>query len=172
MPELFTGLPDASFAYKNQYLRYIKTDVRARRILCLDPGETMGWCIFEDGLLRSCGQLHMVKARNRWDTLSTFFKTASPTHCVMENYVVYAHKLASHAWNELYTAKLIGALNLICEKEGIEQAMQMAAEAKLFGTDAKLKTWGLFQVHFKHANDSIRHGLYYMLKCSQTGRSR
>lgn len=172
MPQPVLGLPDVLLTYKNQYLRYIKAEVRERRILCLDPGETMGWCVFENGFLCNCGQLSIVKAHNRWDMLSTFFKNAAPTHCVIENYVVYAHKLSSHAWSELYTAKLIGALNLICEKEGIAQTMQMAAEAKFFGTDTKLKTWGLFQAHFKHANDSIRHGLYYMLKCSQTGRSR
>lgn len=153
-------------AYAVEYFKYLSTDVRMQRILCLDPGETMGWCIFQNGLLQLCGQLGMLDVNEWHTTLTQFFGVASPTHCVIENYVVYAHKLKDHAWNSLFTSRLIGALELMCSARKIPKKFQMASEAKSFATDDKLRRWGLYQTAHRHANDSIRHGLYYMLATS------
>ena len=158
-----------SVVYENEFLKYIKEPIKARRILCLDPGETMGWSIFEGGLLCGAGQLNMKVLDSRWALLTQFIRDTSPTHCVMENYIVYGYKVKDHAWSSLFTPRLIGAIDVVLQSFCIPVELQMAAEAKMFAPDLKLKRWGVYMSGgLKHANDSIRHGLYNMLKLSQT----
>lgn len=159
--------------YECEFLKYITGPVRQRRILCLDPGETMGWCVFDNGILVNRGQLMMKMLLDRWSLLSRFLQDVAPTQCVMENYIVYGYKAKEHAWSSLFTPKLIGAIEVVCQAYEIPVDFQMAAEAKMFAPDPKLKRWDIFQTGgLKHANDSIRHGLYYMLKESQSKQNR
>lgn len=160
-------------AYELEYFQYLHPEILTRTILCLDPGETMSWSVFADGQLYEAGQLSVRKALRvnedpdtLFNVLENFFNDRGATHCVMEDYIVYAHKLKAHVWNPLFTSKLIGSLSLMCSQRQIPIQYQMAGAAKFFSTDEKLKRWGLWQVHHKHANDSIRHGLYYMLSTS------
>ena len=129
----------------------------------------MGWCVFDGGYLVNRGQLMMKMLSERWSLLSQFLQDVAPAKCIMENYIVYGYKAKEHAWSSLFTPKLIGAIDVVCQAYNIPVELQMAAEAKMFAPDTKLKRWDVFQTGgLKHANDSIRHGLYYMLKESQS----
>lgn len=167
--------------YQNEFYRYLSSSVLNEPIMCLDPGETMGWSFFRNGCLEVCGQLNVMK-QLRFGLplhfiLNPFFDyckdraqgTKEPLNCVIENYVVYGHKIEANVWNPLFTTRLIGAIWYCCSMLTIPMTFQMASEAKFFGTDTKLRKWGLYQFKLKHANDSIRHGLYYMLKKSRIG---
>lgn len=169
-------------AYEKEYLQYVLPAVRNSYVLCLDPGETVGWALFSSGYVLRCGQLALQKQLSRGASVShvlnSFFDdlvglencerngVLIPVTCVVEDYVVYAHKLQANVWSSLFTVRLIGALQFLCSDRAIPIVYQMAAEAKFFASDEKLRRWGIFQEKLKHANDAIRHGIYYMLRKS------
>ncbi len=172
---------NAMAIYEKEYLQYVSPAVRNSYILCLDPGETVGWALFFAGHVLRCGQLAIQKQLAQGGSVSyvlnTFFDDlvglencasdmVTPTTCVVEDYVVYAHKLQANMWSSLFTVRLIGALQFLCSDRAIPVVYQMAAEAKFFASDEKLRRWGIFQEKLKHANDAIRHGIYYMLRKS------
>lgn len=143
------------------------------RLLCYDPGETTGFAIFEYGELIHSSQLdtHTIKSGIR-TLLRTLYNIdgsiyASPkskvTQIVYENYKVYNWKTDSHAWSNLHTPKLIGALEALAHMKLMPTYTQMAQQPKGFCTDKKLEEWGYYKAGLKHARDAIRHGCYYML---------
>jgi len=135
-------------------------------LLSFDPGETTGWAYFVDGELRMRGQ-HATS----YEWLSSVFQTLKPTAVVCENYKVYASRAKQHVGSEVLTVRYIGAIELICQTMGVPLTMQMAFQAKGFCTDKKLKLWGMYQVALPHANDAIRHAVYYLLFHSDTKSS-
>lgn len=86
-----------------------------------------------------------------------------PDFIVYEDYKVYSQKLNSHAFNPIFTVRLIGAIETYCQTNGVKAHKQMATTAKNFVTDDKLKQWGFWQEGMKHARDAIRHGCYFLL---------
>lgn len=131
-----------------------------KRLLALDPGEALGWALFVDGTLAACGQVSTRRAPAK--ALAELFAT-QPTEVVCEDYRVYNHRLREHSWSKLFTAKLVGGIQLKCAELDVPLTMQMASTAKGFCSDDKLKKWGLYQVGKRHANDAIRHAVYYLL---------
>jgi hypothetical protein len=87
----------------------------------------------------------------------------APDHIVMEDYKVYAHRAAQHVGSQVTTVQYIGVFKLAAEQLMIPMTLQMAHLAKTFASDDKLQRFGLYQTAMKHANDSIRHGMYYLL---------
>lgn len=131
------------------------------RLLCLDPGETTGWSLYEHGVATKAGQLRTIED---WKIISDLFEEANPTHVIYENYRVYSHKLDRHAFSEVYTLRLIGVIEFLCDVVyQIPYTNQMATQAKGFVKDEKLKAWGYWDLGGKHARDSLRHGAYYLL---------
>jgi hypothetical protein len=129
------------------------------RLLCLDPGETTGWSLFINGELEKAGQF-------RVDNLNELFMLVTgiaPDHIVMEDYKVYAHRAQQHIGSGVTTVQYIGVFKLAAEQLGIPLTLQMAHLAKGFVNDKKLQMWELYQTGARHANDSIRHGIYYLL---------
>jgi len=150
--------------------KFIRPDV----LICFDPGETTGYAIFHDADLFEAGQLDTYnlqdQAKNIYGFIARHFEDRNlyPTfpanpQVVYEDYKVYGHKRNQHVGNELHTAKLIGIIEAACQMMDIPTHKQMAATAKPFCTDAKLKEWGFWQTAERHANDAIRHGAYYLL---------
>lgn len=142
------------------------------RVLCLDPGETTGWCLFDRGELVDFGQIRTVikvtmgKKEDKfvaWGTLEKLFQDTHPTHIVCENYRVYAHKLERHSNSEIHTVRLIGGIDYLAHKLEIPLVYQMASQAKGFVTDDRLKAWDFWQPGMRHARDAIRHGIYWLL---------
>lgn len=144
-----------------------------QRLLCLDPGETTGWCLFEQGKLTKWGQIETVLANGQlnWPILTELFFDTVPTHVVCENYRVYSHKLDRHSFSEVPTLRIIGGIDYLCmmwvdddmKPARIPIAYQMAVQAKGFATDDRLKDWDFWQPNMKHARDAIRHGIYYLI---------
>ena len=86
-----------------------------------------------------------------------------PTRVVCEEYRVYGWRTRQHAWSELHTPQLIGALRAIAAQRGIPVVLQGAGLAKGFVSDAKLRAWGLYRSGMRHAMDAVRHACYYLL---------
>lgn len=133
-----------------------------QRLLALDPGETTGWSVFEDGKLTATGQAPTMSGG--WNCIHELFADVRPTCVIYENYRVYAHKLERHSNSEVYTLRLVGVIEYLCEVGfGIPYYNQMAQQHKGFVTDEKLKDWGMYKPSQKHARDSIRAGCYFLL---------
>ena len=131
------------------------------RLLCFDPGETTGWAYFVGGKLEGQGQVPTKEdfARN----IEDLFVTLAPAYVVCEDYRVYAHRLQQHTYSDLMTPRVLGFIQGACQLRAVPCSLQMAAVAKGFVTDDKLKAWNLYQRGMRHANDAIRHGIFYLL---------
>jgi hypothetical protein len=139
-------------------------------VLCLDPGHTTGWAMFHDGFLIGAGQQHTYGAPEadrliRSMGLLAQNKNLTITVVVLEAYHIYAHRLQQHVNSDVPTLQIIGAIKAAISREKayrmatIEE--QMAFQAKRFADDKKLRAWKLYQQEKKHANDAIRHGVYW-----------
>jgi hypothetical protein len=117
--------------------------------------------LFDEGDLKQAGQFK-VDDLNLTE-LVMFVSGMAPSRLVMENYRVYGHRAQQHVGSEVVTVQYIGIFKLVAEQLHIPVILQMAWQAKGFATDSKLKTWGIYQVAHKHANDAIRHGVYFYL---------
>lgn len=136
-----------------------------QRLICLDPGKTTGWCLFENGKLTLTGQIPDCFDDKNIDTTELFklFDALNPDFILYEDYKVYGHKLERHTFNPVFTLRLIGAIESYAQIKGLPTHKQMAVTAKNFCTDDKLKQWGFWQQGARHARDSIRHGCYFLL---------
>lgn len=132
------------------------------RLLCLDPGETTGWAVFEHGELSATGQASTSALG--WIEIDRLFADVQPTMVIFENYRVYEHKLSRHANSEVYTLRLVGVIEYLCEvKYKIPYYNQMAHQAKGFVKDERLMEWGYYKPGMRHGRDAIRHGCYFLL---------
>ena len=140
------------------------------RLLSIDPGETTGWSYFEEGQLKHYGQIVIPTFKDsRIDAMDLWylFERYKPDAVVIEGYRIYAAKAKHHTWSALYTPKLIGYLEAICQHSNravkdVSYYIQMAS-SKMFCTNEKLKRWGYYPAGERHAADAIRHGCYWLL---------
>lgn len=139
------------------------------RLLALDPGETMGWSCFDaepikdQFQLTAYGQLTCNPIAQGIDATTQLFDEWKPDRIVYEDYVVYSWKSASHSWNKLHTPQLIGCIEMLCCQRKLPVSHELAQQAKAFCTDDKLQDWGFYIPGQKHARDSIRHALFYLM---------
>lgn len=133
------------------------------RVIGIDPGETTGVCVFLGATLIQWDQLKTKEVPTGAATLCNFITCQKPDVVVMEMYRVYSWKAEDHSWHNLHTPRLIGAVEYICHILDIPLIQQTAQQAKGFCTDEKLAAWNLYQPGQKHARDSIRHAVYYLL---------
>jgi hypothetical protein len=129
------------------------------RILAVDPGETCGWATFDALDLTDAGQFPIGPLED----LDYFVTERRPDVMVVENYRVYASRAAQHVGSEVNTAQYIGILKFIGSMYQIPVYLQMAHQAKGWVSDKRLHDLGLFQTGHKHANDAVRHGIYWLL---------
>lgn len=136
------------------------------RLLCLDPGHTTGWALFEGLELKEFGQLDTPEVNGVLIPMMEFFKAREPLNdLIYEDYRVYGWRAKHHAFSELHTAKLIGVIEAVAQSiVGLNIYKQMASVAKQWAKDEFLKEWGFFQqtVGQKHARDAVRHGCYFV----------
>ena len=149
-----TGIPPLNLLITKR----TKLDPLPPKLLCLNPGETTGWAIFERGKLVRCGQLVSTIPG-----VPQFIVQEMPSHVVYEDFVLYAHKAQDQQWSKMNTSRVIGAIEYVCWELGIPYYEQVALEGKSFVTDDKLKAWDLYQTGQRHARDAIRHGIAFML---------
>ncbi len=132
-------------------------------LLALDPGVTTGFAVFDEAELIHVGQNKdddIGSAAHYIETQVEFYKADA---IVIEDYRVYRWKQKQHAWSDLHTPRLIGAIEKIAYDKSLPLIKQPAHIGKGFCTDAKLKHWGMWHTGMRHGRDAIRHGCYYTL---------
>ena len=137
-------------------------------LLSIDPGETVGWSYWEYDRAKYCGQLELGPHRVGWGvTLHKLLGRFRPSVIVIERFSLYAWKAKSQSWSEMYTSRVIGAVEIWAQLQSppIKVVFQGAGVAKPFCTNDKLRQWGLLQTvtQLRHANDALRHACYYLL---------
>ena len=133
------------------------------RVLALDPGQTTGVAVVEDGQLIEWLQLSTKDIPTGITALEKLYDETQPHYIVSEAYKIYGWKKDTHAWSELHTSQLIGVIKTLSQQKDIPHEERMAQEAKVFCTDAKLEEWGMYKPGMKHARDAIRHGCFSYL---------
>ena len=134
-------------------------------LLSIDPGHTVGWGLFEDGVLSRAGQIAVDVSSSGTlggDSMWELVLDIEPEVIIIENYRIYPHMSKTHTWSSLNTPKLIGYIEAICQHQGIPYYLQMAS-TKEFCNNDKLREWGYYRQGEPHANDAIRHGCYWLL---------
>ena len=134
-----------------------------RRLLSFDPGNTTGWCVFDGPHPRWCGQLPLGPHTYWGPKIRALIIQMKPSVVVLEKFVLYSWKAKSQSWNDMYTSRVIGGIEITCQSLHIPVVQQTAGVGKPFCTDDKLKDWGLYQKSYRHADDAIRHMCYYLL---------
>lgn len=158
---------EAAFRTVLGKVRGMAIEKMAWPVLALDPGEgTTGWAVFNNGDLAAAGQVSGAATE-----IENLVECWSPAIVVAEEYRVYGWKAKQHSWSDIPTLQLIGAMRYICEKKNIPCHLQSAQVAKGFATDEKLRGWDLWQTSARHANDAIRHAVYFLL-CNKAGPKR
>lgn len=145
------------------------------RWLTIDPGETVGWAIWEGDELEDCGQTPM------WEFADTLGNTCLATFrdlpgerepnfgspfnfIVSEDFAIYPPGVGPGPpppWDKVLTARLIGAIQFICREAGIpfyEQPASIKAQAVMAGAEDLFLTP---RHENRHANDAIMHGVYH-----------
>lgn len=136
-------------------------------LLALDPGETTGWAVFVEGQLDACGQWQTLEPDQMFDEIMVLFgedyPERPPSMIVYEEYRVRGNKFKEHVGSEVVTIQNIGAIKTAAAQLGVPTWKQTPGQAKGFATDRKLRQWGLYQTNQRHANDAIRHAVYFTL---------
>lgn len=148
------------------------------RWLAIDPGEDTGLSIWEGESLVSA---HTIKLWRVADLLDHLVCNDVPVaeenediheawvdgrgeieRVVCEDFRIYPWKAKDLAWDQVRTARLIGALTFLCHKHDVEFILQPAKikERAVAGGAEELFSTPLHEN--RHANDSIMHGSYYV----------
>lgn len=132
-------------------------------VLSFDPGFTTGVASFKGLELTHAFEIDTSTLELATPSLIECFSEYNPEVVVIEAYRIYKWRAKQHANSEVYTARLIGALEMMCIERHTPYRKQAANVAKNFCTDAKLHEWDVYYTGQKHARDAIRHGCYYIM---------
>lgn len=143
------------------------------KMLTVDPGEDTGWSVWEDGKLIEAGTEKLWTFPHRvWEGVNVLQNTVPVSEeneifCgvqrfVVEDFKIYPWKAKELGWDRVRTARLIGALTFIAAIQGIDFVLQ-PAKIKERAEAAGAEEFFLKPLHEnRHANDAIRHGVYYL----------
>jgi hypothetical protein len=152
--------------------------------LCVDPGETTGYSLWNGGELVLADQAPMwnfidmvdmtlrgpsseAVARPGCGHVGLFTPEGEPVELgalVVEDWQLYPWVIRAGGldYDKCRTARAIGALTLLCRQHGAELIFQ-GADIKKGAQAAGAEALYLEPVYEnRHANDSIQHGVFYL----------
>lgn len=131
-------------------------------MLSVDPGGTTGYCKGSfDGttLLLRPGQERFTAG-----SLYNFIEGEIPDPSEGKFYLIYEkfhYRNKARPGLDLTAPKLIGVMDLIGEKEGLQIFPQMPSEAMGYWTDDQLKRFQIYVPGLIHGRDAMRHMLQW-----------
>lgn len=158
------------------------------RTLYCDPGEDFGWALGRGTRLLAAGTEKMYDMRQIiWDSLNDEYGAGwlaepdaggflreealdelnvGPGDChigriVCENFRIYPWAAKRLAWNEVRTARVIGAIDFMCDLKGIPFILQ-GAKIKAAAVAAGAEELYYHPLHEnRHQNDAIQHFVFF-----------
>lgn len=138
--------------------------------LTVDPGEDTGWSLWSDKKLVEAGTTKLWHfADDVWDAiekqgyLTEDGELIGPiTRIVCEDFRLYPWKLKDLAWDQVRTARLIGALTFMSRLKGLDFVLQPAAIKERSQAAGARELFLTPLKENRHANDAIMHGVYYL----------
>lgn len=138
------------------------------KVHAFDPGITTGYA---SGIIDN-GKLGVVSGQAKWRELELYqqLKFSSPDIIIYERFEYRSQRAYNVDNAELFPRNLIGVINLyVQEREGSDNplhavALQMPAQVlgkQCYWTDKRLKDAKVYKVANPHANDAMRHLLYW-----------
>jgi len=134
-----------------------------RLLLALDPGATVGWASFHlPNKERQGYRMGQIRNEALWGLLES---TKMPiddqdvenVHLVVEMFVYrYRPKV------DLTPAESVGVIKEWARQNDVKVSWQAPSQAMYFWTDDRLKDYGLYLPARPHANDAMRHLLYFL----------
>lgn len=138
------------------------------KVIALDPGVTTGYAT---GVIDINGSIGVVSGQAKWREVDLF----SQLNLGQPQYIVYERfeyrpprkkgKQFFHDNVNLFPRNLIGVINLFLQQHPeVLYHTQMPATvlgADKYWTDDRLKKFGCYKVSNPHANDAMRHLLYW-----------
>lgn len=92
-------------------------------VLVLDPGaKRCGWAYRKDGRI-SCFS-HGPEQAEDWFNSLIKYNWSKPDIVIMEQWVSYPHATAGNAWRDLREVRVLGAVEFLCRKNGINYLYQ------------------------------------------------
>lgn len=150
--------------------------------ITIDPGETVGWAIWQDKNRVEAGQTRMwdfIDELDRWATANAGPEGDSPftaadeweprsydslDFIVMEDWVLYEWEAQNLIWDRQRTVRAIGAIELIGRQNGVPLELQ-GADIKEAAKAAGAEELFLSPVHEnRHANDATMHGVFRLAR--------
>lgn len=146
------------------------------KFIAFDPGESTGYAVFKDDRLLEAGTadlrviekafgaaLGVTNPRDELVDGELVRRFRGVNLAIMEDWQLYPWMMENHAldFDKCRTARLIGSLEFICRTAGVPYILQPASikdQAELAGAEDLF----LSPLHEnRHANDAIRHGIFY-----------
>jgi hypothetical protein len=158
-------------------------DEKFRTLYC-DPGEDFGWSLGRGAVLLAGGTEKMWPMADQVaailadpsahglmlsqgaipdlrEGVNPYLNTGPIGRIVCEDWKLYPDKLRSLAWDRCRTARVIGALTMLCRWHSIEFVLQPAA-IKTAAQSAGAEELYLRPLkENRHQNDSIQHFVYF-----------
>lgn len=133
------------------------------KVLTIDPGETSGYA---HGII-SKGEMVIATGQNKWTGLELLdhVKWFDPDIILYETFDFRRSPKAQRDRVNLYAKELIGVIKLHAEIED-KVDLQTQTPAQVMGKIAyfnhgRLKSIGIYKPGMKHANEAVRHLLYW-----------
>lgn len=138
------------------------------KVHAFDPGITTGYA---SGIIQD-GSMGVVSGQAKWSEYQLFLQLefSHPDIIVYERFEYRSQKAYNVDNAELFPRNLIGVINLYCQKREadndplVEVKEQMPSQVlgkKAYWSDDKLKAARVYKVANPHANDAMRHLLYW-----------
>ncbi len=127
-------------------------------IAVFDPGGTTGYALWNTSLYADGrSDVRFYEQTDRF-MLYEWVRAVTPNIIVCENFIPRPGALSFQP----EALRIIGYLEGWAEENGAEFVLQTPAQAKSFGTAAKLKAVGWWPKGLGHAQDAAKHLLVYL----------
>lgn len=136
---------------------------KPHKILAFDPGGTTGMATY-DSLPLSGYPHHMslqIGGGEHHEELYEALTSHRPDVIVCESFEYRQFAGVPKAKVELVSRDYIGVIKLYAQQHSITPVFHTASAAKAFVTDDKLKALDVYKPGNPHANDAMRHLIFY-----------
>jgi hypothetical protein len=139
-------------------------------VIAFDPGETTGYCLFEEGRLVAsaalCAEDMLMLACGGGRFFNKILQNrenGKPITCVVERFTLYPGMALKMINNSFVAAQTIGIIRTLAYRTGMSIVYQAASHAKGLVTDDVLKTYSWHtRLGSRHEKDAARHAVYYL----------